>query len=1709
MIATPDGFVHASVAGSADLICVRDGSDCQEKDPYLFPTLHTSCHDADGCHAGWTWDAALAHCVDVDECAPGSPYNRCGDVAECINIVGNHVCVCPQLQDTYGGTYEGRYRFDRESQRCIDDTASPPCVWPQFRFGGQCVDDPCQFKPCGEHERCISAPDGTDYFCACKGRRVDGVCKLSPCLTSPCPEPWATCYNNDDWRGRRCAGSSCDGVECDDGEHCNSGVCVPDSDKSCNLPESWCDGDGEILAKADCGDGDGIDDWACFAPSTGRRAVLLSSNCSAGTDYWPDAPKALCPPLFNNLTCPLPWDEWCTDPGYVRRKLDCGDGDGIDDWTCTRPALGQRGVLLSSDCDAGDRWPEADVALCPPLFNRTICPLPSDDWCRGEGLLQEQLDCGDGDAVPDWVCHHNVTFQRKVLLSSNCSTDHWPQADTSLCPPRFASMPCPQPDNWCDGAGEVSELSNCGDGDSIGDWTCIAANTSRRAVLLSTTNCTLDYWPEAPKSMCPPRFNALMCPLPWDDWCVGDNLVRSKVNCGDDPSTLDWVCVKTNTSGRGVLLSTNCSESHWPDADKSLCPAAFSDLMCPLPWDDWCVGDNLVRSKVNCGDGDAILDWACVQTNTSWRGVLLSSSDCADSHWPDAEKSLCPTAFNGLMCPLPGEEWCTGPGDVREKVDCGDGDAILDWACVQTNTSWRGVLLSSSDCADSHWPDAEKSLCPTAFDGLMCPLPGEEWCTGPGDVREKVDCGDDSGVLDWVCTHPANGQRGVLLSSSDCSDSHWPYANKTLCPARFSDAPCPVPGGWCEASEGEVLHSLDCGDGDGVGDWACVHTDTSRRAVLLSSGSCNTDDAGWPTAVRSMCPPLLNGMMCPLPYGWCEAGDGAVAVVLQRVNCGDGDGIDDWVCSQPATGQRKVLLSSSNCSVDYWPQADAALCPPVFNRSMCAMPYNWWCSGDGFVLEQLDCGDGDSVDDWVCIHTPTGQRKVLLSSSNCSVDYWPTADRSLCPNRFNSAVCPMPYDWWCSGDGLVLEKTDCGDGDAVDDWVCVRNETGQRKVLLSSSNCSVDYWPQAERSLCPKRFNSSMCPMPYDWWCSGDGYVLERTDCGDGDGVLDWTCIHTPTGQRKVLLSSGNCSVDYWPQADKSLCPARFNQALCPMPYTWWCSGDGFELKATDCGDGDGINDWVCVHNATGQRKVLLSSSNCSVDYWPTADKSLCPPVFNQAVCPMPYGWWCAQAGGDVLEQLDCDLDGVPDWLCTNPDSWMRKVLLSSDPSNCTQDYGPAAPRSLCPSRLSKAMCYWPWGDSCSGESYTRQRADCGDGDGIDDWTCVQHNSSYRGVLLSSSACDDSHWRDADKSLCMPVFKDLPCALPWDGWCVGENLVRAQADCGDGDAILDWMCIETNTSRRGVLLSSNCTVDHWGDPDKSLCPAKFQDMMCPLPYYWCDQPGEVLERVPDYCGDGDAIPDWVCTNPTTGQRKLLLSSSDCSNDHAPQADTSLCPARWNGTVCPQPDWWCTDTGEHLERVDCGDGDGVDDWVCLNPSTGQRRVLLSSRCTLSGATEDFWPQADKSLCPNRFNSEPCPQPNYWCSGEGMHIEQLDCGDGDSVPDWVCLHNATGQRAVLLSSGNCSTDYWPQADKSLCPKRFDSLPCPQPYYWCTDSTLTLESVDCADGDSVPDWTCIQNTTNQRAVLLSSGNCSVDYWDTAPISLCPTRFASEYAG
>ncbi len=43
---------------------------------------------------------------------------------------------------------------------------------------------------------------------------------------------------------------------------------------------------------------------------------------------------------------------------------------------------------------------------------------------------------------------------------------------------------------------------------------------------------------------------------------------------------------------------------------RRLGPTPSSDLMCPLPWEGWCIGDGLVREKVDCGDGDQVGVWA-------------------------------------------------------------------------------------------------------------------------------------------------------------------------------------------------------------------------------------------------------------------------------------------------------------------------------------------------------------------------------------------------------------------------------------------------------------------------------------------------------------------------------------------------------------------------------------------------------------------------------------------------------------------------------------------------------------------------------------------------------------------------------------------------------------------------------------------------------------------------------------------------------------------------------------------------------------------------------------------------------------------------------------------------------------------------------------------------------------------------------------------
>ena len=359
----------------------------------------------------------------------------------------------------------------------------------------------------------------------------------------------------------------------------------------------------------------------------------------------------------------------------------------------------------------------------------------------------------------------------------------------------------------------------------------------------------------------------------------------------------------------------------------------------------------------------------------------------------------------------------------------------------------------------------------------------------------------------------------------------------------------------------------------------------------------------------------------------------------------------------------------------------------------------------------------------------------------------------------------MPYDWWCKQPGDVLEQTDCGDGDGVDDWVCINPDTWMRKVLLSSSNCSDDYGPAAPRSLCPPRFASAYVRVLQPW----------RVPCvAPLAGQLMTCAMHAFEGAvcachqyrvHSLVPELGGLLVAWGP----SLAQPRTRRAAGCAHHNIMC----FAPLWHDRGNQQGSDDaWHPPSHSCRRRRrrLLIDSAQRPCATGPGATHA--PGTASRG-----SAWTAATATASTTGSASS----------TTP-----HIVACCSPL-------PIAPRAIGPMRTRP----------CAHPTLT-----------VRDWS-----RDHVSHLFFGWACLAKTQTDSAAAL-LPPGADLPCALPWDGWCVGENLLREQADCGDGDTVLDWTCIETNTSRRGVLLSSNCTQDHWGDPDKSLCPARFASERC-------------------------------------------------------------------------------------------------------------------------------------------------------------------------------------------------------------------------------------------------------------------------------------------
>ncbi|MBI4701581.1 MAG: hypothetical protein HY744_10540 [Deltaproteobacteria bacterium] len=151
-------------------------------------------------------------------------------------------------------------------------TSTPVCACK----GAAGCREPCHGVPCGEGKVCSSfgvhagqCVEDNCYLTGCPGcgKLCNlGTCADNPCAPESCPEGQA-CKPESDFEGFDCL-PSCGAVECEDGQECRDGECVPSCDPACK-PGEICDLAGpkcvsdKCAARSECADG------SCCDPFTG------------------------------------------------------------------------------------------------------------------------------------------------------------------------------------------------------------------------------------------------------------------------------------------------------------------------------------------------------------------------------------------------------------------------------------------------------------------------------------------------------------------------------------------------------------------------------------------------------------------------------------------------------------------------------------------------------------------------------------------------------------------------------------------------------------------------------------------------------------------------------------------------------------------------------------------------------------------------------------------------------------------------------------------------------------------------------------------------------------------------------------------------------------------------------------------------------------------------------------------------------------------------------------------------------------------------------------------------------------------------------------------------------------------------------------------------------------------------------------------------
>jgi len=408
------------------------------------------------CNAGWEGDGTT--CSDVDECT--AETDDCEDYHECLNIDGDHLCLCKMFFLSSGS----------------DSNGNPVCICP----AGSELQNP--------------AP-GSQICTACESGKTNPNTD-STCQNSECPTDYVLKTTGFDASLAYNSINNCDA--CAAGYFSNDPVATSCSDiDECTLGTDNCD------ANADCANTDGSFTCTCNVGYSGDGVTCVASSCvlssnpvtdnevncfnggaatgntgACGCDCPKDTNSKL---LFYGGSCQNDVNE-CTNTNVGRAVHNC-DADAtcsntVGNFTCTTQVCGENEQVVSSGFDIAldGSSSNANCEPCSVGFTSSAGPSPTCtdlDECVQTSTSFPQLCDVNGTAS----CTHGINT-RNCVCNAGYEGDRC-QTNINDCSP-----------NPCQNGGVCTDLVN--------DYLCTCPSTPGCGdpfVLVNSfaTGCELPY----------------------------------------------------------------------------------------------------------------------------------------------------------------------------------------------------------------------------------------------------------------------------------------------------------------------------------------------------------------------------------------------------------------------------------------------------------------------------------------------------------------------------------------------------------------------------------------------------------------------------------------------------------------------------------------------------------------------------------------------------------------------------------------------------------------------------------------------------------------------------------------------------------------------------------------------------------------------------------------------------------------------------------------------------------------------------------------------------------------------------------------------------------------------------------------------------------------------------------------------------------------